>query len=53
MGSKLYANEPNWSFNKHKFSVLKAHMQRLTWFGTLDRRGRFMLDTPLIWFTIG
>lgn len=24
-----------------------------TWFGTLDLRGRFILDTPLIWFTIG
>lgn len=28
-------------------------VQRLTWFGTLDLRGRFILDTPLIWFTIG
>lgn len=24
-----------------------------TWFGTLDLRGRFMLDSPLIWFTTG
>lgn len=29
------------------------YIHRLTWFGTLDLRGRFMLDTPPIWFTIG
>lgn len=35
----------------HTYIFIRAY--ELTWFGTLDLRGRFILDTALIWFTIG
>lgn len=39
--------------NQKEACYVKTVASELTWFGTLDRRGRFMLDIPLIWFTAG